>query len=94
MGGKAARAEQEGQHHTSTSHNHLRNSRLILWNWAKLPVSDYEYRKEVAQHQKQLFRRETPFPGVEELLCNLSITKTGDESGSAVRIEKVSMIRR
>lgn len=57
------------------------SARQILQDWAKLPIDDAQYRKEVAEHQKKLFGAATPLPGVEELLANLAKTKDSEKLG-------------
>lgn len=52
----------------------------ILQDWAQLPITNAEYKKEVAEHQKVLFAGVKPLPGVEELLRQLWSTKVWDEA--------------
>lgn len=51
----------------------------ILQDWAQLPITNGEYRKEVSEHQKVLFAGAKPLPGVEELLKKLGSTKAWEE---------------
>ena len=59
------------------------NATQILQGWARLPISNEEYRKEVSKHQKMLFPYSSPLPGVATLLRNLDKTKEFDTSGNA-----------
>lgn len=53
----------------------------ILQDWAKLPINNAEYRKEVAEFQNVHFADAKLLPGVEELLKNLGQTKNWGKNG-------------
>lgn len=55
----------------------------VLQDWAQLPITNDEYRSEVAEHQKRLFGAAQPLPGVEKLLADLGSTKHWEEQGNA-----------
>ena len=60
------------------------SARQILFDWAKLPISDKEYQKEVSEFQKVLFKGAMPLPCIPELLHDLTITKKNEEEGGVV----------
>lgn len=55
----------------------------ILQDWAQLPITNAEYRKEVVEHQKVLFSGAAPLPGVETLLKDLASTGVQKQDGKA-----------
>ncbi|KAL2109284.1 hypothetical protein VUR80DRAFT_2740 [Thermomyces stellatus] len=55
----------------------------ILQDWAQLPITNAEYRKEVVEHQKGLFSNAAPLPGVEILLKDLASTKVWEKHSKA-----------
>ena len=50
----------------------------IFHAWAQLPISDEEYHAQLAVHQRELFPKSKPLPGVVELLKHLETAKTRD----------------
>ena len=60
------------------------SARRILFDWAKLPISDKEYQQEVSEFQKVLFKGAMPLPGVAELLGNLTATAKNEEEGRKI----------
>lgn len=48
----------------------------IFHAWAQLPISREEYQAQLSVHQRELFPRSKPLPGVEKLFANLKTAKT------------------
>ncbi|KAH8787501.1 HAD-like domain-containing protein [Hyaloscypha sp. PMI_1271] len=52
-------------------------SSAILWEWAQLPISWEQYQSELISLQKEHFPTCKPLPGVEKLLGDLTVARTG-----------------
>jgi pseudouridine-5'-monophosphatase len=52
-------------------------SGAILWEWAQLPISFEQYQSELTSLQKEHFPTCKPLPGVEKLLGDLTVARTG-----------------
>jgi pseudouridine-5'-monophosphatase len=48
----------------------------IFHAWAQLPITPEEYHEQLAVHQRELFPKSVPLPGVPELLKQLYSTRT------------------